>query len=182
LWLALHNRILSRDNLLRRGWQGSASCVFCSHNESVDHLFFTCPLAHSIWQLLFQLFPQGQLFPTNSLFDFWQTCIKLPLLDLLHWGRLLAAFLWVIWTTRNSSIFCTTVSHSATSLLFSILHLYAFWTGHSVSGLVGGSSGMLLPPVGTGSTGFPAASRVPVRGPARGDAAVESHSDEDLFD
>jgi hypothetical protein len=41
---------------------------------------------------------------------------------------------------------------------------------------------MLLPPVGTGSTGFPTASRVPVRGPARGDTAIESHSDEDLLD
>jgi zinc-binding in reverse transcriptase len=57
LWIATHNCILTRDNLLHRGWQGPASCVFCSNNESIDHLFFTCPFAHSLWQLLFQLFP-----------------------------------------------------------------------------------------------------------------------------
>jgi hypothetical protein len=112
----------------------------------------------------------GHLFPTNSLSAFWQTCVKLPLLDLSHWSKLSAAFLWVIWTTRNSFIFCATVSHSDTSILFSILHLYSFWIGSSVSGLVGGSrAGTLPPPVGTDGIDVPDSSRGPVGGSTRGD-------------
>jgi hypothetical protein len=156
-------------------WQETISCaetgrgrfpVFCFSNESVDHLFFTCPFIHSIWQLLLQLFLQGRLFPTNSLSDFWQTCIKLPLLDLSHWGRLLADFLWVIWTIKNSVIFRATISHFATSLLFYILHLYSFWTGNLVFELVGGSrvGSVLPPPAGTSGTGIPGSSSGPAGG------------------
>ena len=48
LWLAKQNKILTRDNLGKKGWIGDQSCVFCTSQESVSHLFLLCPLARQI--------------------------------------------------------------------------------------------------------------------------------------
>jgi zinc-binding in reverse transcriptase len=43
LWMTLHNKILTKDNLDKQGWTKDSSCMFCSVRETVDHLFFHCP-------------------------------------------------------------------------------------------------------------------------------------------
>lgn len=45
LWLLNRKSILTRDNLLKRGWKGDKTCVFCGKDESIDHLFFSCSVA-----------------------------------------------------------------------------------------------------------------------------------------
>lgn len=47
--LAYKNRILTKDNLLKRGWQGCNTCIFCTQPKSIQHLFFTCPFTKQIW-------------------------------------------------------------------------------------------------------------------------------------
>lgn len=37
LWLLVKNRILTKNNLIKRGWVGQLSCFFCPVPESVDH-------------------------------------------------------------------------------------------------------------------------------------------------
>lgn len=49
MWLIDKNSILTRDNLLHRGWQGPKECVFCGNDESIDHLFLHCPLLLSLF-------------------------------------------------------------------------------------------------------------------------------------
>jgi zinc-binding in reverse transcriptase len=49
LWLVVQNKILITDNLSRKGWIGPLSCVFCPVNESVNHLFLTCPFMSDFW-------------------------------------------------------------------------------------------------------------------------------------
>jgi hypothetical protein len=44
--------VLTKDNLLRRGWTGDSHCHFCSKTESIDHLLFTCALAKLIWKVI----------------------------------------------------------------------------------------------------------------------------------
>ena len=46
------NAILTKDNLIRRKWQGNPSSVFCDQSESVDHLFFQCHVASCIWGMV----------------------------------------------------------------------------------------------------------------------------------
>jgi hypothetical protein len=41
LWLIWHDAIATKDNLLKRNWNGSASCQFCHHDESISHLFLS---------------------------------------------------------------------------------------------------------------------------------------------
>lgn len=48
LWLVIKNRILTKDNLLKRGWTGDAHCHFCPAAETVDHFLFACPLARFV--------------------------------------------------------------------------------------------------------------------------------------
>ncbi len=43
VWLVLGKRVLTADNLLKRGWNGEGRCTFCADgNETGEHLFLTC--------------------------------------------------------------------------------------------------------------------------------------------
>ena len=43
LWLTLNNKLLTWDNLQRRGWIGPNRCALCySNEETVSHLFNLC--------------------------------------------------------------------------------------------------------------------------------------------
>jgi zinc-binding in reverse transcriptase len=50
VWLVKRDRILTKLNLIKKGWTGNTKCVFCDGEKSTRHLFITCPLANQIWQ------------------------------------------------------------------------------------------------------------------------------------
>jgi hypothetical protein len=52
LWLVLHNKILTRDNLRKRSWKGPLNYVFCGLSESIDHLLFQCSVARFMWRII----------------------------------------------------------------------------------------------------------------------------------
>jgi hypothetical protein len=52
MWLINQNAILTKDNLMRRNWQGDLSCSFCNLNESINFMFFDCHLARYVWSLI----------------------------------------------------------------------------------------------------------------------------------
>src|SRR4051812_17682988 len=69
-WYLRKGVILTKDNLVKRNWQGSKKCVSCAHDETIKHLFFTCTVARSIWsaiQLASNLYQ-----PTSVANIFWQ--------------------------------------------------------------------------------------------------------------
>jgi zinc-binding in reverse transcriptase len=39
MWLVRKKKILTKDNLVKKGWVGDTSCVFCGAYEDIDHLF-----------------------------------------------------------------------------------------------------------------------------------------------
>lgn len=48
--LAIHNKLLTMDNLELRGVQTEQKCVFClSEKETASNLFFGCPVTRRIW-------------------------------------------------------------------------------------------------------------------------------------
>lgn len=51
LWLQAHNRLMTVDNLLRRGIVKPRSCQFCKEDESIAHLFFECVVAKAMWEI-----------------------------------------------------------------------------------------------------------------------------------
>jgi zinc-binding in reverse transcriptase len=43
-WLLLNNRLLSTNNLIKRGWILPSMCYLCrQHQESASHIFTQCP-------------------------------------------------------------------------------------------------------------------------------------------
>jgi hypothetical protein len=47
-----NDAILTKDNLIKRKWKGDPVCYFCSNPESIQHLFFQCPVAKTIWAVV----------------------------------------------------------------------------------------------------------------------------------
>jgi len=52
LWLIWHNFIATKDNMLKRGWQGDPKCRFCEELETIHHLFFNFPAAVYMWSVI----------------------------------------------------------------------------------------------------------------------------------
>ena len=52
LWLVSYNKIMTRDNLRRRHIIKPLTCVFCSSDESIQHLLFDCVVARIMWALV----------------------------------------------------------------------------------------------------------------------------------
>ena len=47
LWTAVYGRILTLDNLILRGRSlANRYCMCCCNEESMDHIFLHCPVAH----------------------------------------------------------------------------------------------------------------------------------------
>lgn len=44
MWLVLQDKILTKENLLKKDWHGDNSCPFCGAFETSNNLFVTCPL------------------------------------------------------------------------------------------------------------------------------------------
>ncbi|CAN1818271.1 hypothetical protein LINPERHAP1_LOCUS28323 [Linum perenne] len=98
---------ISVDNLIRRGFQLSNRCILCSVKaESIRHLFVECSFASQMWSLLSSRLSLIGPFPGTMLgfVTAWKG---------LNWDRefeacgkaLLHAFLWCVWSERNSRTF-----------------------------------------------------------------------------
>jgi hypothetical protein len=48
-WLALHNRLSTRDRFCRKVIIDQATCPFGCAEESITHILFRCPHSTSIW-------------------------------------------------------------------------------------------------------------------------------------
>jgi hypothetical protein len=50
--LIWHNTITTKDNMKKHKWVGSFTCQFCPSDESINHLFFSCPMAAYMWSTI----------------------------------------------------------------------------------------------------------------------------------
>jgi hypothetical protein len=78
VWTVALGKILTHDNLRRRGIAVIEWCVLCKkHGESVDHLLLHCDVARVVWSSFYSLFGVEWVMPSS-------------VLDLLSgWGTLL---------------------------------------------------------------------------------------------
>jgi hypothetical protein len=58
MWLVEQQAIVTKDNMVKRRWQGDPRCVFCGAFETPDHLLFTCPIAKVVWGVVAICFHQ----------------------------------------------------------------------------------------------------------------------------
>jgi hypothetical protein len=102
-WYLCRGVILTKDNLIKRNWHGSQTCVFCSHDETIKHLFFQCNFARSIWSVIQAA---SGLYPPTSItniFGNWVHGIDNKYIILLRVGAM--ALIWSLWLCRNNKVF-----------------------------------------------------------------------------
>lgn len=52
-WLAMHDRVLTADNLAKRNWPHNEFCILClAVNETTDHLLTQCNYTEALWNLV----------------------------------------------------------------------------------------------------------------------------------
>jgi hypothetical protein len=103
--------ILTKDNLSKRNWHGSKTCVFCPQDKTTKHLFFQCNFARSIWSVIQVV--SGLYTPTSiaNIFGNWLHGIDYKFLILLRVEAM--ALIWSLWLCRNNKVF----NHKNYSLL-----------------------------------------------------------------
>jgi hypothetical protein len=95
--------VLTRDNLKRKNWPRDPSCCFCPQIETVDHLFFTCPVARVTWGIVSICLGATNIPQNTSQYRPW---IKrwLPGGETVHHLGC-AGICWASWKCRNKACF-----------------------------------------------------------------------------
>jgi hypothetical protein len=123
-WYLRRGVILTKDNLAKRNWHGSKKCVFCHQDETINHLFFQCKLARSIWSAV-QI--GSTLFPPRSvvnLFGNWLNGVDVRFKRLIRMGAI--AIIWSLWLYRNDKIF-NNISSSFLQVIYRCTALLRSW-------------------------------------------------------
>ena len=126
MWTTVHGQILTLDNLMLRGCPlANRCCMCCCNTESVDHLLLFCPIAHSLWMYMFQLFGIDWVMPGSvvDLLFCWYHCLGKHSFDI--WDLVLGYLMWTIWTERNQRSFENTGKFLAQ--LLDLCHRTFFW-------------------------------------------------------
>ena len=67
VWEVWWGKILTMDQLKKRGFSLANRCLFCGQTEEVlEHLFIHCPKIWNLWTTLFSLSKSGWVVPTWS--------------------------------------------------------------------------------------------------------------------
>lgn len=100
-WLAFHNRNLTWENLMKRGWHGPNVCSLCRSDEDSNfHIFLKCKKTYQIWQELERVFG-FILGAQDSIHEWILRCSG----QNIQWRRICIISLWFIWKWRNHCIF-----------------------------------------------------------------------------
>jgi hypothetical protein len=125
LWLLKRNRVLTKENLIKRGWQGNPKCQFCDDFESTEHLFITCPFVNQIW--IWIALHNNFVFQCHSIADLWLLDAAIPLKDKPIIELIRGVVLWSIWIERNRLCFQNGCISTLKSFGAKIISLASFW-------------------------------------------------------
>ena len=125
MWYLQRGVVLTKDNLARRNWQGSKKCCFCTHDETIRHLFFQCNFSRSTWSVI-QI--ASSLYPPTSvanIFGHWLDGISNMYKTLIRVGAY--ALLWSLWLCRNDFVFKGR-NASPLQVIFRCTQLLSMWS------------------------------------------------------
>ena len=106
MWIATHGWTLTLDNLMLQDLSlANQCCMCCCNEESVDHLLLHCPVAHSLWVQILQVFGIQWVMPSSveSLVFCWSYWLGKFTLDI--WNMVPGCLMWVVWMERNRRSF-----------------------------------------------------------------------------
>jgi hypothetical protein len=109
-WTLFHKRILTADNLHKRGWPCNPICCLCnSAPKTILHLCKDCPFSREVWIKVLSRanLPLLTGSPSvTSLYEWWMDlrslCSRQARRD---FDGLLIHFWWSLWLERNNIIF-----------------------------------------------------------------------------
>ena len=134
LYLSFLDKILTKNNLAKRGWQGGLNCVLGDATlKTTDHIFLQCSFARKMRSFFcdalgIKILPHSQTVLWNN----WR--LEEPMrssrqgLDIL-----LAAGFWCLWKERNRQIF-EFHAFLRSALKQQIGRLFLLWTEHAKEG------------------------------------------------
>jgi hypothetical protein len=124
LWYLQRGVILTKDNLIMRNWQGSRQCVFCHKDETIQHLFFECRLAHMVWAVTYAASGIPQPCSVSNMFGQWLMGLSNELKPLILLDA--TSTCWSLWMCRNALIF-ENKQTSFLQVIFTILRWLRTW-------------------------------------------------------
>ncbi|KAH9305379.1 hypothetical protein KI387_009783 [Taxus chinensis] len=107
LWLAIRGRILTNDNLMRRGLIIPNRCHICKKDfEDISHLFIHCEYATRLWSFSLSKFEALWVMSKdlNQLWTQWNPPFKHCVVKRI-WKLVIPHLIWRIWKDRNDIIF-----------------------------------------------------------------------------
>lgn len=111
-WILIQNKVLTADNLARRGWPHQTSCILCNGPlETGPHLCLTCPFAQVVWaQVLtgenLSTFVNAPPAQAGDIGEWWEATTRLLPKDRRRQvNGLIIYVMWNIWKERNQRIF-----------------------------------------------------------------------------
>eukprot|EP00253_Pinus_taeda_P029580 PITA_29580 len=104
LWCILKRKIPTWDILQKRFFIGPGRCPLCkAAEESISHLFISCPISINIWGELTNMLNISAHWDPVSMDEIWRKWwSSYPKCNLRN---LLPIFFWGVWLTRNKCIF-----------------------------------------------------------------------------
>ena len=100
LWLLSNNKILTRMNLQKHRDMDDVSCLFCTEQETVSHLFFDCCVAKVLWIYLSEIFHISLGVNFESVARWWVSNRKYKVMNCFS-----AALMLCLWKFRNEMCF-----------------------------------------------------------------------------
>ncbi|XP_058781815.1 uncharacterized protein LOC131656046 [Vicia villosa] len=106
LWLTARGRLQTKDRLIRYGINVDANCVFCSAEETMDHLLFECSKTNEVWRNILTWVGYNRIPSTWTNESTWlitKTRKKGWRRDILKVA--IAETVYAVWRMRNELIF-----------------------------------------------------------------------------
>jgi hypothetical protein len=116
LWFLRRGVLLTKDNLAKRKWKGGTDCCFCNMQETIQHLFFDCPLARLVWGIVCITFDIRIPMSVEDVFGSWIRDFPFKQRNRVLLG--VAAVCWAIWLSRNDMVFQRTRPNSCLQVIF----------------------------------------------------------------
>ncbi|KAJ4804331.1 RNA-directed DNA polymerase (reverse transcriptase)-related family protein [Rhynchospora pubera] len=127
MWLVMHDKILSKHNLSKKGWPGDVSCCCCGDVETTTHLFLFCPIIKTVWFWLGNC--QNEFYKWQSLPDIVNFAARLRKKNKHAFLTCFSALCWGMWNMRNEIIFNNRRAKTTRNLLILIQSYVEYWTG-----------------------------------------------------
>ena len=133
-WILIKDRILTKENLKKKGWKKVEMCEFCDDHETTEHLFFSCPLAKymcTVSSIALGINHAPKIF--LDLYDRWFSGFVGKDRTAIILGAV--AIFWAVWKTRNKSCFQRIRPKDPTNVVLYMCNLLHVWAKLQKNGL-----------------------------------------------